>query len=652
MILTFNALGVIISTDTTDEALRQGNVGNTLKAIFQGKNNLNYTANIAFTRSDGQHISGIQLTPDATDLTKFVYEFDDPWFFAKDGETTCTINLVNAAGTVVVTGQFTFDIEKTDFSDDDPEITVTQYNSIMSTLALKLNIQSGIVTVNSKSDITISEYVDGQMFYIKSEKTLYKNNNGTLVIHDKVGIIETSGLYDGAVVNKDYVGLPVCYIIHTNTGMVYRKIKTTGSVAKFANEFDFIDGNNTQNDTLGRVTFDVNLSTGVISNSTIYSKKIYNKDQIDEQFYNKPLANARFLNKNGDTSTGLIKFANHVPETEAGVQYTPNNLNQLANMGKVKDVQDNLDTHKANKANPHEVSKGQVGLGNVTNDAQVKRTEMGQANGIATLGSNGKIPESQLPDSVLGQVEYCDDFDASTGVDQTIRTPRKGDYYICDKAGTYNPDGTQNTQPLDYQKGDWAIYNGTAWKKVDNTDAVQSVNGRTGAVVVTKEDVGLEYIETDIASYYDDTATYSVGDVVIRQGKLYVANTAVELPESFDSTKWTETNVRTLLSNLKSFVDNELLKLPQYVDLTISTSDSWLLNTETNRYELSKPTGVLNLTNDDIVLTLPNGKESDAYIRAFDIVEESFDNTTGVVTFSCAVEPTEIINITLQILRR
>lgn len=312
MILTFNALGVIISTDTTDEALRQGNVGNTLKAIFQGKNNLNYTANIAFTRSDGQHISGIQLTPDATDLTKFVYEFDDPWFFAKDGETTCTINLVNAAGTVVVTGQFTFDIEKTDFSDDDPEITVTQYNSIMSTLALKQNIQSGIVTIANKSDIVITEYADGQVFYVKNEQKLYYNNNGVLALYsNNIGIIETSGLYDGATLNKDYIALPVCYIIHTNTGMVYRKIKTTGSVAKFANEFDFIDGNNTQNDTLGRVTFDVNLSTGVISNSTIYSKRIYNKGQIDEQFYNKGQAEGKFVDFESDQEiSGKKTFTN------------------------------------------------------------------------------------------------------------------------------------------------------------------------------------------------------------------------------------------------------------------------------------------------------------------------------------------------------
>ena len=45
MIITFNSLGVIVGTITNDEPLRQGNVGaNHLNAIFQGKNNVNYTA--------------------------------------------------------------------------------------------------------------------------------------------------------------------------------------------------------------------------------------------------------------------------------------------------------------------------------------------------------------------------------------------------------------------------------------------------------------------------------------------------------------------------------------------------------------------------------------------------------------------------------
>lgn len=50
--------------------------------------------------------------------------------------------------------------------------------------------------------------------------------------------------------------------------------------------------------------------------------------------------------------------------------------------------------------NPHGTTKSDVDLGNVTNDSQVKRSEMGVANGVATLGSDGKVPSSQLPSYV------------------------------------------------------------------------------------------------------------------------------------------------------------------------------------------------------------------------------------------------------------
>jgi hypothetical protein len=56
----------------------------------------------------------------------------------------------------------------------------------------------------------------------------------------------------------------------------------------------------------------------------------------------------------------------------------------------------------------------------------------------------------------------------------------KGYYYVVNVAGTTNLDGT-----TDWAVGDWAIFNGTIWQKVDNTDAVSSVNGAIGAVVIT-----------------------------------------------------------------------------------------------------------------------------------------------------------------------
>lgn len=52
------------------------------------------------------------------------------------------------------------------------------------------------------------------------------------------------------------------------------------------------------------------------------------------------------------------------------------------------------------------ISKSDVGLSNVTNDAQVKRTEMGKANGVATLDENIKIPSEYLPSYVDDVLEY------------------------------------------------------------------------------------------------------------------------------------------------------------------------------------------------------------------------------------------------------
>ena len=70
------------------------------------------------------------------------------------------------------------------------------------------------------------------------------------------------------------------------------------------------------------------------------------------------------------------------------------------------EVNSALQNHIANKSNPHNVTKDQVGLASVTNDAQVKRSEMGAANGVATLNESGTVPLSQLPSYVDDVLEY------------------------------------------------------------------------------------------------------------------------------------------------------------------------------------------------------------------------------------------------------
>ena len=54
-----------------------------------------------------------------------------------------------------------------------------------------------------------------------------------------------------------------------------------------------------------------------------------------------------------------------------------------------------------------------------------------------------------------------------------------GDYYVVNIAGSTNLDGI-----TDWQIGDWAIFNGSVWQKIDQSNTVTSVNGETGAVVL------------------------------------------------------------------------------------------------------------------------------------------------------------------------
>ena len=111
--------------------------------------------------------------------------------------------------------------------------------------------------------------------------------------------------------------------------------------------------------------------------------------------------------------------------------------------------------------------------------------DAGVALGVATLDAAGKVPVTELPDAVLGALSYQGTWDASTNTPTlTSSVGTKGYYYVVSVAGTTNLNGI-----TDWLVGDWAVYNGTAWQKVDNTDSVTSVNGLTGAVVLTTTNI-------------------------------------------------------------------------------------------------------------------------------------------------------------------
>lgn len=68
----------------------------------------------------------------------------------------------------------------------------------------------------------------------------------------------------------------------------------------------------------------------------------------------------------------------------------------------INTIQTNLTTHINNKKNPHEVTKVQVGLGNVTNEAQIPLSQKGANNGVAALDGDGHVKDSHLWDASEG----------------------------------------------------------------------------------------------------------------------------------------------------------------------------------------------------------------------------------------------------------
>ena len=135
----------------------------------------------------------------------------------------------------------------------------------------------------------------------------------------------------------------------------------------------------------------------------------------------------------------------------------------------------------------------------------------GKASGVASLDANSKIITSQLPDYLLGQVMYGGN--ASTVATTTTISPSdslktkknitatsisivnsatstaantygykdmEGIYFICQASGTFAEIG--------FETGDWIISTGAKWEKIDNTDAVKSVNGQIGDVKITRVD--------------------------------------------------------------------------------------------------------------------------------------------------------------------
>lgn len=275
MKLEFNTLGVLINTENT--SIRQGSKGNEIVAEFDGFSNLNHVAKINISRPDGSHIDNIVMNPIPSIQNSFKLKLNDVWYSAISGTASLTIYLYDGNGNIVANGQVNFDIEESDYYEEQGTITEEQYNSLLSTIA---SIQSSLKEYNDNGNIV--NLTSNQQSITDQEYEILSHKNSKI-------IVDGNTFYYRALENSlDLLDSPIFFynivpIVETTDG--YQKIS-----------YQKIQVNRNKN--------------VIFSLQTII--EAYDKSQAEEKFYSKSQADIRFAKNDGQLPSYSVNRTDNV----------------------------------------------------------------------------------------------------------------------------------------------------------------------------------------------------------------------------------------------------------------------------------------------------------------------------------------------------
>lgn len=108
-----------------------------------------------------------------------------------------------------------------------------------------------------------------------------------------------------------------------------------------------------------------------------------------------------------------------------------------------------------------------------------------ECSGISTTGTFQPNDWQKIAGGTTGGINFKGTWDASTNTPDLLTSePAKGDYYVVAVAGETDLDGI-----ADWSLGDWAIYNGTTWQKINNSQLVTDAENSTSEGIGTFQEM-------------------------------------------------------------------------------------------------------------------------------------------------------------------
>lgn len=212
----------------------------------------------------------------------------------------------------------------------------------------------------------------------------------------------------------------------------------------------------------------------------------------------------------------------------------------------IEETVEGIESNLGLKANASDVyAKTETYSSTIIDAKAAQKLDIAPNGSTPLINNNNKINLTYIPDSILGQlvfgglarpvyyagandeyIEFTFSDDAVTKLElssssQTLRlqdidlSKWKGLYFVVaklssDTTSTWEVKTNAYGGIISLTVGDWLLSTGTSWEKVDNTDAVQSVAGKTGAVTLAVADINGLRDELDVkvpfTKYPDSTS--------------------------------------------------------------------------------------------------------------------------------------------------